>query len=240
MIRRMLQNKKVIVLGDALQRDVHNCVPAQDIYVLPNAITNDIRDTELQKILTTREKNTQLELLFLSNMEKTKGWFKVLAACNILHKRNVDFRCHFVGAWQSRDDEKLFRNYVVEHKLQKHVTYHGKQTGSGKHNILAKTDILLFPTEYPLETFGRVIIEGMMYGIPVIANNHGTVSQIVDDKKTGFVLQKNTPEEIATHIMTLQDAKLRKKMGLSGREKFLKEFEMKQYTQTFKKILQEV
>ena len=68
-------------------------------------------------------------------------------------------------------------------------------------------------------------------------STEGSIPSIVDDKKTGFLLKENTPEEIASIIMKKPDWK---KMGLAGREKFLKEFEQKNYEKKFLKIFKQL
>ena len=45
---------------------------------------------------------------------------------------------------------------------------------------------MLFPLDWP-EPFGLVMVESMATGTPVIAMARGAVSEIVVDKKTGFI-----------------------------------------------------
>jgi glycosyltransferase involved in cell wall biosynthesis len=47
---------------------------------------------------------------------------------------------------------------------------------------------LLVPIDWP-EPFGLVMIEAMACGTPVIAFNHGSVPEVVDDGLTGFVVE---------------------------------------------------
>jgi glycosyltransferase involved in cell wall biosynthesis len=47
---------------------------------------------------------------------------------------------------------------------------------------------LLMPIDWP-EPFGLVMIEAMACGTPVIAYNHGSVPEIIDDGLTGFIVE---------------------------------------------------
>ncbi|MBW4025079.1 MAG: glycosyltransferase family 4 protein [Proteobacteria bacterium] len=47
---------------------------------------------------------------------------------------------------------------------------------------------LLMPIDWP-EPFGLVMIEAMACGTPVIAYNHGSVPEIIDDGVTGFIVE---------------------------------------------------
>ena len=80
----------------------------------------------------------------------------------------------------------------------------------------------------------------MSFSLPVIANGIATIPTIIQHGKTGFVLKKNIPEEIAKCIEKLQNEKLREKMGESGRKRFLGEYEIKNYSKKFEKILNKI
>ncbi|MDP2947549.1 MAG: glycosyltransferase family 4 protein, partial [Nanoarchaeota archaeon] len=113
--------------------------------------------------------------------------------------------------------------------------------GKEKDDILAHSNILAFPTEYPPETFGRVNIEAMMFALPVVANGIAAIPSIIKHKKTGFILKENSPEEIANYLEELiSNPKLREKMGKAGRKKFLKEFEIRNYEKKFLSILNNI
>jgi glycosyltransferase involved in cell wall biosynthesis len=210
--------------------DVSWVIPEKNIRILPNSIKNEVSNEEFKVITNKRSKNKSPNLLFLSNMDESKGWFKVLEACKLLQGKNMSFKCNFVGAWPSNREEKKFFEYVSKNNLGDLVNYLGKKIGGEKNKILASSDIFIFPTEYRLETFGLVILEAMMFGLPVIANNLATIPSTVSHNKSGFILKENTPEEIADYCEKLiKNKNLRNKMGMAGRNKFLKYFEMNDY-----------
>ncbi len=234
-------NTYVIVLGEELIADLNNLVPRKRIFILPNAIKNEIGEKELKEIIKKRAKESVVNILFLSNMDKTKGWPKLLQACKILNEKGIEFRCFFAGAWVNEQDKKYFFEFVRKNNLEKKIVYIGPVGQNEKKRLLEKTHILVFPTEYKLETFGRVNIEAMMFAIPVIANAIATIPSIVKDKKTGFLLEKNTPEEIAEKIEILaKNRKLAERMGIEGRKRFLKNFEIEKYKREFIKILRKI
>lgn len=58
--------------------------------------------------------------------------------------------------------------------------------------VLAALDVLLVPSWE--EAFGRVVVEGMAMGLPVIATASGGPPEIIDDGRTGFLLAPRDPE----------------------------------------------
>ena len=236
-LKKLLKNQKAIVLGKELVSDLHDLISKENIFILPNAIKNEISDEELKKVIKERKKNKQFNILFLSNMDKNKGWPKLLDACKILNEKKFNFRCDFVGEWKSQKDKEYFENFVENNGLKEKVFAVGKKTGKEKNKFLEKANVLVFPTEYKLETFGRVILEGYMYGLPVIANGIATIPSTIQNGKTGFILKKNTGEEIASILMKKNDWN---KIGLEGRKRFLKEFELEKYEERFLEVFRKV
>lgn len=56
-----------------------------------------------------------------------------------------------------------------------------------KHRFLPGARALLFPIDWP-EPFGLVLIEALACGTPVIAFRRGSVPEIVEDGRTGFIV----------------------------------------------------
>ena len=89
------------------------------------------------------------------------------------------------------------------------VEFIGEIAESEKAGFLGGAAALLFPIEWP-EPFGLVMIEAMACGTPVVAFRRGSVSEIVEDGVSGFVV--DTIEEAvaaAGRVASLDRAKVR-------------------------------
>src|SRR5260370_39189950 len=85
-------------------------------------------------------------------------------------------------------DRKYFSDYIkplLNHPL---IELIGEIGEDQKEEFLANALALLFPIDWP-EPFGLVMIEAMACGTPVIAYNRGSVPEIVEDGKTGFIVE---------------------------------------------------
>lgn len=85
------------------------------------------------------------------------------------------------------------------------------------------TDIFVSPSIKP-ESFGLVILEAMMHGIPVVATNHGGPTEIIKNNETGYLIDI-TSEELADKLIKLiEDKELRIELADNGykdvKEKF--------------------
>jgi glycosyltransferase involved in cell wall biosynthesis len=67
------------------------------------------------------------------------------------------------------------------------VEFVGEIDDAGKPEFLGNAAALLFPIDWP-EPFGLVMIESMACGTPVIAWREGSVPEVVDEGRTGFIV----------------------------------------------------
>jgi glycosyltransferase involved in cell wall biosynthesis len=74
---------------------------------------------------------------------------------------------------------------LLKHPL---ITYLGEISEAEKGDFLGNARALLFPVDWP-EPFGLVLIEAMACGTPVIAFRCGAVPEIVEEGRTGFIVE---------------------------------------------------
>ena len=92
--------------------------------------------------------------------------------------------------------------------------------------VYGQLAVLVHASTVP-EPFGQVVLEGMMYGRPVVATNAGRVPEIVVDGKTGILVPPGDAAAMASAIETiLKNPGMAVSMGQAGRERALAEFPM--------------
>ena len=74
------------------------------------------------------------------------------------------------------------------------VEFLGEVGGSDKDQLLGEAAALLFPIDWP-EPLGLAMIEALACGTPVIAWRNGSVPEIIQDGKTGFIVD-TIPEAV--------------------------------------------
>lgn len=66
------------------------------------------------------------------------------------------------------------------------IVYEGEVDDARRRELFAHAAAFVFPITWP-EPFGLVMIEALACGTPVVALREGSVPEIVDDRRTGFV-----------------------------------------------------
>ena len=90
-----------------------------------------------------------------------------------------------------RADEDYFAETIRPLLSTPGVEFIGEIGDAQKSEFLSGAIALLLPIDWP-EPFGLVMIEAMACGVPVVAFNRGSVSEIVEDGVTGFVVEDET------------------------------------------------
>lgn len=234
--KKVFKDAEIILLSKYLYSDIQEYVSEDRIQYCPNGIPDAFFSN--YKVRNS-EAITKVNILFLSNLNVSKGVFVLLDACAILYQKKFSFECKFVGGIGDVTEDQ-FNDRVRTLKLDKHVFYVGKKYGDEKNEYLMKSDIFVFPTCY--ETFGLVNLEAMQFALPVISTNEGGIPDIVEDGITGFIVDKKNPQALAEKLeLLIKDKDLRERMGSAGRKKFEEEFTIKHFEknlyQIFRKIL---
>jgi glycosyltransferase involved in cell wall biosynthesis len=84
---------------------------------------------------------------------------------------------------------------LMDHPL---VEYIGEINDREKSDFLSGAIGLLLPIDWP-EPFGLVMIEAMACGTPVIAYNRGSVTEIIEENLTGFIVEDEISAVAAVH-----------------------------------------
>lgn len=184
------------------------------------------------------EDHSVFTILFLSNMMREKGVYTLLEACSVLKEKGLNFKCHFVGKWSDITQE-MFQDKVNELALEDYVIAHGAKYGNDKNKFFSETNVFAFPSYN--EAFSLVLLEAMEYGVTCISTNEGGIPEVIDNGKTGFIVDKKNPHALAEKIEVLmKNPDLCKNMGAAGRKKFLEKFTLDKFENRLKDILSEV
>ncbi|WP_199750571.1 glycosyltransferase family 4 protein [Gynurincola endophyticus] len=121
-------------------------------------------------------------LLFLGRISPEKGPDKAIEIAINTNKKLI------IAAKIDKADKKYFEAEIkplLNHPL---IEFIGEVDEQQKKVLLENAAALLFPIDWP-EPFGMVMIEALAAGTPVIAFKKGSVPEILQHGKTGFIVE---------------------------------------------------
>lgn len=159
-------------------------------------------------------------LLFVGRLVEKKGTASLLLAFAKLSEelRNRG-ECWIIGDGAERDRLELL---AKELQIADKVIFHGKLPNSSLPDYYAAADLFIAPsiTDYKGDTEGQgvILLEGMASGTAVISTFTGGISEIIEHKKNGYLVEPNNPQQLADSIAELiLDERLRQRLAETGR-----------------------
>lgn len=158
----------------------------------------------------------KIVILYVGRVSYEKNLGLVLES----YKKMDHTKCHLVIVGHGPAFHHIQEDCSIS---QTPVTFAGYLQGIDLATSYASADIFAFPSF--TETFGQVVLESMASGLPVVGLLAEGVKDLVQDKKSGFLLDTtgmSRPKQIKEYGILLtkliEDLKLRKDMGQKGIE----------------------
>jgi glycosyltransferase involved in cell wall biosynthesis len=85
-------------------------------------------------------------------------------------------------------EREYFEREIRSLLADAHVEFLGEVDEAAKRELMAGALALLFPIDWP-EPFGLVMIEALATGTPVITRPRGSVPEVIDSGRTGFIAE---------------------------------------------------
>lgn len=231
----------------AISLAVRNSLPKQawdKTQVIYNAIDLSRFDSgEIDSDSFRRSIGVTADALLIGNVGWIAPWKRIdlfIDAVAGLGDRLADARFVIVGA--SADER--YNEYFEQLKKHSDDTVGDRIIWAGAREnmaeVMASLDVLVHTAED--EPFGRVIIEAMAMGKPVIAPNSGGPAEIVDDGHTGLLFESGDVGSLETTIVELMEVpEYAQSLGKAGavrvRELFALDSQIKAIENLYKQMV---
>lgn len=165
-----------------------------------------------------RGKTKDFRILFLGNVIERKGLHTLLQALNLLPITN--YLLDVVGSLTTDPAyAKQMQDFVTANSLASRVTFHSSLNNHPLIEKLKQAHVLVVPSSY--EGFGIVYLEGMGFGLPAIGTTLGAASEVIEDGRTGFLIQPGDARGLAEKLQLLSERRdLLLEMSLAARSRY--------------------
>ena len=186
----ILLSQKVITLGKKEEEFFidHFNVNPKNIVFIPNAVKVS-QSTPIKPKSTAR-------ILYLGRIDKNKGLKEIILALEQL-KIKIDFQFIIAGDGPDKDD------FIGEcqRRIPDNYEYLGIISGEKKELVLNEANIFLLPSYY--EGLPNALLEAMANKLVPIVTPVGSIPEIVEDRKNGFLVPVYDYKAIAISIIEL-------------------------------------
>ena len=153
------------------------------------------------QVVPTRPVSQRNEILFAGALIPRKGVHHLLEAFTRVRDELPEARLRLVGAPANRDYAAGLRRQVEARGLQERVSFEAHTPQAQLARRMAAARVLVLPSES--EGLGKVIIEAMLCGTPVLASAVDGIPEIVEEGVTGFLVPVGDVAALAERLRQL-------------------------------------
>lgn len=156
-----------------------------------NAI--DININESREIIKEKNNrnNEDIKFMYVGMLTENKGIKNLLQAFSNIDDDKISLHIYGQG---------VLKEFVKsKEKEDNRIKYYGQLSKNDLKNEWIKNDVLIVPSIWE-EPFGRVVIEGNQYGLPVIGANRAGIQEIISNIHTGETYKYDSIKELTEKI----------------------------------------
>jgi glycosyltransferase involved in cell wall biosynthesis len=238
------ETDKLIFLSQALAKDLEKSGFSDLKYhIVPLAIDTDIFSPglEISKLRKELELVGQKTIVFIGRIVfEEKGIEYLLEAIRILKNQGFgNLKLLIIGKGEKNQTDKL-RQKIKDLGISSQVLYLGPIANKDLPYFFNLSDISVFPSIW-FEVFGRVAIESLSCGTPVICTDGDGLSEVNIHNQTGLVVPKKDAQALAQAIKELlSDENSLKKFGEAGRRRALENYTYEKVGQQLISIFKQI
>jgi glycosyltransferase involved in cell wall biosynthesis len=173
-----------------------------------------------------------LELLIVGKLSEYKGQREAILACNELYNQGIPFHLVIVGVADKTYIEELTELLVPE--VCECVEFISFTNDIGYY--YQRADIALVCSR--CEALGRITIEAMKIGLPVVASDRGGNLELVEDGVNGYLYKQGNSVDLADKIKLLRDSSTRTQFGKNGKRFADENFSLIGFGKKFENLIQ--
>ncbi len=176
---------------------------------------------------------------YMGRFVPEKGLKILIESAAILRDEGRRFQILMVG---SGSQEKELRELCAHRKLTDFFVWTGAVPHNQAGDYMRCMDIFALPSQtkpHWKEQFGRVIIEAMACGVPVVGSNSGYIPHLIGETGGGLIFRENDAKACSHALKSLlDDEKMRRELGQIGQNAVRERFSYEAIGAQLKTILQ--
>jgi glycosyltransferase involved in cell wall biosynthesis len=200
----------------------------------PCLVYNTFTDIEVfKKNAASTSSNESKQVLYAGALTYLKGVHILLAAMkNVLSvEKDVGLTVVGEGEYKVRLEE-----IAAQLRIKERVKFVGWLSQYQLFELIRSCFVFVLPSLS--EGLGRVLIEAMVSGKPVVGSNTGGIPEIIRDGETGFLVEPDDSQDLSQKILfLLKNPDLAMKMGMKGKQFAEQNFSNENYAKHYQKMI---
>jgi len=196
-------------------------------------------DLSVFKPRPAKERRGPFTIVCVASLQDYKGHPYLVEACAQLKARGVDFRCLCIG---EGEDRPKIEAQIAQLGLQQQVLLLGHQPRNRVAELIAEADVMAMPSiitnSGKMEGLPLVLQEALATELPVVATAISGIPELIEHEHTGLLVPERDGQALAAALGRIHDdPALGRRLGATGREKVLNEFDLRHNVAALRRLL---
>ncbi|ARO87854.1 glycosyltransferase family 1 protein [Nitrosospira lacus] len=188
---------RVIVISHAVENEYARYIHPRKLCVIYQSVTLSGINQNLPAQI---ENKRRFRCTIVGSLQASKGQDEAIIALAELVHRGVDAELLIVGTGDNRFRDSLGQQ-IKFLCLEERVIFYGY--AKNPLPLIHASDVILMCSRF--EAFGRVTVETMLAGKPIIGTSSGGTRELIEDGKTGLLYKPGDHNELANKIQYLYE-----------------------------------
>jgi len=191
------QCQAVICLGPTYAQAMHGATGFPCV-----GVNNGVKVQQAVTARTPPLREDRVELLYLSNLIKSKGLWQAAQSVGELERRGLQVHLTCAGSWLRDAERNQFELEFASELDTGLIELFGFADEHAKAALLSRAHFFILPTAYPLEGQPLALIEAMAHGVVPITTTQGAIVDLLGFEQWQHLARREhrDPGEIANTV----------------------------------------
>jgi len=180
--------------------------------------------------INSKSISNKIKFGFAGRISKHKGIELLLDVFSKLNYNGIELLIAGTG------EQKYYNNLRNKYKNKENIKFMGFVKSENFYKLI---DVIIVPSLWN-EAFGRVIIEAMSYGIPVIGSSRGGIPEVIIDGENGFLFDPDKKDDLKLSINKFIKNKENYMKISTNCLKRVKDFSLEKMLDEYEKFINEI
>jgi len=187
---------KFIAVSKPVKNNFKKIYGQEEKTIVIHNLVDDKKILELSKKEDIKLSNKKINLISVGRLHYDKGFHVLLKVLDRLNKEKLLSNVHYTLVGDGPEYNNL-KNLIKEYRLSDKVSMVGNQ--SNPFAYVKSSDMFILSSFH--ESFGNVMIESLILGVPVLATRVATIDEILEEKN-GMIVE-NSEEGLYKGLKTI-------------------------------------
>ncbi len=177
---------KIIAVSEGVEQAFNKIYHLENkTSIIPNLVNTDKiikKSKEKSDVILSK---SDINFVSVGRLNKSKGYDRLIEAIHHLKQKKILPDKFLLRIYGGGEEKEILNDLIRKYKLDKYIYLMGQVDNPYKY--IKSNDMFVLSSNF--ESFGLVIVEAMILGVPVLATQNNATNVLIKDKYNGLIIE---------------------------------------------------